>query len=78
MDHIKNLKMKGLKLLLCYYSGSERLKGGPKKLELLEAVTGLLERIGRVLCRGRGLGGLLYQMKLVVKLVHRWEKDVGF
>ena len=38
MYHINNLKVKDLRVLLCYNSGSEKLKGNPKKLELVEAV----------------------------------------
>ena len=39
--HINNLKSKELQVLLCYHFGSERLKGSPKKLELVEDVTDL-------------------------------------
>ena len=35
MDHINNLKVKDLRFLLCYHFGSEKLKGIPKKLELV-------------------------------------------
>ena len=59
MDHTKNLKVKDLKVLLRYYFWSEKLKGIPNKLELMRSVTEFLERLGRVLCRGRGGGGLL-------------------
>ena len=38
MDHINNLKVKDLRVLLCYHFGSEKLKGIPKKVELVEAV----------------------------------------
>ena len=44
MDHINTLKVKDLRLLLRYHSGSERLKGTPKKVELVEAVTDLFRR----------------------------------
>ena len=44
MDHLNNLKFKELRVLLRYQFGSERLKGTPKKLELVEAVTGLFRR----------------------------------
>ena len=44
MDHINNLKVKELRVLLCYHFGSERLKGIPKKVELVEAVTDLFRR----------------------------------
>ena len=39
MDHINNIKLKELRVLLCYHFGSEKLKGTPKKLELVEAFT---------------------------------------
>ena len=48
MDHINNLKVKDIRALLCYHFGSERLKGIPKKVELVEAVNDF-KRIGRVL-----------------------------
>ena len=38
MDHINNLKVKELRVLLCYQFGPEKLKGIPKKVELAEAV----------------------------------------
>ena len=61
MDHINKLKFKDIWVPLCYNFGSERLKGGPKKVELVEAVTdlfqrdweGLMQRVGG----GEGVGG---------------------
>ena len=44
MDHINNLKVKELWVLLRCHFGSERLKGTPKKVELVEAVTDLFRR----------------------------------
>ena len=38
MDHINNLKVKDIWVLLRYHFGLKRLKGIPKKVELLEAV----------------------------------------
>ena len=38
MDHINNLKVKDLRVLLCYHFGSEKLKGIPKKVELVGIV----------------------------------------
>ena len=35
VDHINNLKVKNLRVLLCYHFGSENLKGVPNKVELL-------------------------------------------
>ena len=39
MDHINNLKVKDLRVIICYQFGLERLKGRPKKVNLVEAVT---------------------------------------
>ena len=39
MDQMKDLKVKDLRLLLCYNLRSETFKGSPKKVELVEAVT---------------------------------------
>ena len=36
MDHINNLKVKDFRLLIRYHFGSEKLKGIPKKVELVE------------------------------------------
>ena len=44
IDHINNLKVKELRVLLRYHFGSERLKGRPKKVELVEAVNDLFLR----------------------------------
>ena len=44
MDHINTLKVKELRVLLRYHFGLERLKGIPKKVELVEAVTDLFRR----------------------------------
>ena len=38
MDHINNLKVKDLRMLLHYNFGSEKLKRTPKKVEVVEAV----------------------------------------
>ena len=38
MDKINNLKVKDLRVLLCYHFGPEKLKGIPNKVELVEAV----------------------------------------
>ena len=38
MDQIKNLKANEVRVLLFYHSGSEKLKGSPNKVELMEAV----------------------------------------
>ena len=38
MDHINNLKVKDLRVHLCYHFGSEKLKGILNKVELMEAV----------------------------------------
>ena len=44
VDHINTLKVKELRVLLRYHFGSEILKGTPKKVELVEAVTDLFRR----------------------------------
>ena len=59
MDHINNLRLKELRGLLRYHFWSKRLKGSPKKVELVEAVTEFLERIGNVLYIGGGMGDML-------------------
>ena len=60
MDHINNLKLKDLGVLLCYHFGPEKFKGIPKKVELVGAVKYFFERIGMVFCRyGVGVGCLL-------------------
>ena len=59
MDHINNLKVKELRVLLCYHFGSERLKGTPKKVELVEAVTDLFRRYRKSLMHRVGGGGLV-------------------
>ena len=38
MGNINNLKVKDLRVLLCYHFGSEKLKGSPNKVELVGAV----------------------------------------
>ena len=37
--HINNLKVKDLRVILCYHFGLENLKGVPKKVELVETIT---------------------------------------
>ena len=41
MNHINNLKVKELRVIICCHFGLERLKRSPKKVELMEDVTGL-------------------------------------
>ena len=57
MDHINNLKVKDLRVLLRYHFGSERLKGIPTKVELVEAVTDLFRREWEGLMQRVGGGG---------------------
>ena len=38
MDHINKIKVKYLRLIICYHFGSEKLEGIPNKVELVEAV----------------------------------------
>ena len=57
MDHINNLKVKELRVLLFYQFGSEIFKGTPKKVELVEAVTDLFRRGWESLMQRVGGGG---------------------
>ena len=59
MDHINNLKVKDLRVLLCYHFGSEKLKGRPKKVELVEYVRYFFERIGKYFADMEGVRCLL-------------------
>ena len=59
MDHINNLKVKELRVLLHYHFGSERLKGSRKKVELVEAVPGLFQRDWEGLMQRVGGWGLV-------------------
>ena len=57
MDHINILKIKELRVLLCYHFELERLKRSPKKVELVEAVTDLFRRDWEGLMQSVGVGG---------------------
>ena len=57
MDHINTLKFKELRVLLRYHFGSERLKGTPNKVELVEDVTNLFRREWESLMQRVGGGG---------------------
>ena len=59
IDHINTLKVKELQVLLRYHFGSEMLKGTPKKVELVEAVTDLFWRDWESLMQRVGGGGLV-------------------
>ena len=59
MDHINTLKVKDLRVILRYQFWSERLKGTPKKVDLVEAVTGLFWRDWESLMQRVGGGGLV-------------------
>ena len=58
MDHINNIKVKELRVIIFYYLLSVKLKGSLIKLELVEAVTdffrkdleGVAQRWGGVCC----------------------------
>ena len=58
MDHINNIKVKELRVLLKYHFGSEKSKGSPKKVKLVEAVTKYFRKDWEGLVQ-RGGGGLL-------------------
>ena len=57
MDHINNIKVKEIRVLLQYHFGSEILKGSPKKWNLWRLLLIYFEGTGSVLCRGCGGGG---------------------
>ena len=59
MEFINTLKFKELRVLLLYHYGLERLKGTPKKVELVEAVTYLFQRDCDSLMQRVGGGGLV-------------------
>ena len=59
MDHINNLNVKDLRVLLHYHFRSEKLKGNPKKWNLWRLLPIVLESNGRVL-HGVGEGGVCY------------------
>ena len=73
MDHINKLKLKDLRVLLWYQFGSGKLKGIPKKLELVEAMKDFLESIGVILCRD-GVGGV---SGVTNEGVHEAGEDMG-
>ena len=62
MDHINNLKVKEIWVLLIYHLGPEILKVRPNKVERVEAVTdlfrrdleGLMHRVCVCVCGGGG------------------------
>ena len=60
-DHINNLKVKDLRVLLHYHFGSEKLKGIPKKVELVGAVKYIFRKDWDCLVQiwGGGVGCLL-------------------
>ena len=57
MDHINNLKVKELRMLLWDHFGLEMLKGSPNKVELVEAVTYLFRRYWEGLMQRVCVGG---------------------
>ena len=59
MDKINNLKVKDLRVLLCYHFGPEKLKGIPNKVELVEAVNFFKKRLGRYCAEMGGVGCML-------------------
>ena len=52
MDHINNLKLEDLRVILHYHFGSEKLKVIQEKVDLVESVTEFLESIGGILHSG--------------------------
>ena len=59
VDHINDLKVKELRVLLHYHFGSERLKGTQKKVKLVEDVTDLFGRHLEIIMQRVGGGGLV-------------------
>ena len=59
MDHINNLKVKDLRVLLRYQFWSEKLKGIPKKVELMGAVKYIFRKDWDGLVQRWGVGCLL-------------------
>ena len=56
MDHIKNLEVKDIRVLLCYHTKPEKLKGNPKKVGLLEASTGRFRKYWGCIVQREGKG----------------------
>ena len=59
MDNIKNLRVKDLRLLICYHLCTEKYNGGPNKVELMEDITEFFIKYWGVLYIGRVVGGLM-------------------
>ena len=56
MYHINNLKLKYPKVLLSYNIGSEKFRGRPKKVELVETVTEFFRNYRGGLLKRKGCG----------------------
>ena len=69
MDRINNLKIKEIRVLLLYHFSSERLKGIPKKVELVEAVTDLFRRDWEGLMHRVGEGWLVVTNEMGEKYI---------
>ena len=54
MDHINSTKVKHLRVIIRYNFGSEKLKGIPNKVELVEVVKDLFINDWAILCRYGG------------------------
>ena len=78
MDHVKNLKLKDLRVMLHYRFGSEHSKGYQINWNLLRLVLSYLESVCRVFCRCRWVVFMLYKIKLVVNIVNIWKKNLYF
>ena len=73
MDHINNPKGKDLMVILCYHFGSEKLKGGSKKVGFVEAVKYLLKYWDGIVQRWGG-GGVSV---VTIEGVHEAREDMG-
>ena len=77
MDHINNLKVKDLNVLLWYNLETEKLMEVPKKVELIEDVTKLFRKNAEGLDHREGWRIYFNLIKLVKNLMQIWEKDVA-
>ena len=73
MDHIKNLRMKDIRVLLQYHFRPEKLKGVPKKVERVETVTEFFRKYREVLAKREGSG----MYGATDKSGHKAGEDIG-
>ena len=61
INHIKNFKVKGFKVLLHYLFGSKKLRRISKKVNLVKSVTEFLIKVWKILVMKQGVGGIMYE-----------------